>query len=38
MPARSFAEADQKVGERKRVEKHSTFDLAPPIAVHPNFP
>jgi len=42
VPARSFAEADQKitaaVGERERVEKRSTFDLEPPIAGHQGFP
>ena len=26
------------VGERKRVEKRSAFNLEPPIAGHPNFP
>jgi hypothetical protein len=42
VPTRSFTEVDQKiaaaVGERKRVEKHSTFDLAPPIAGHQSVP
>jgi hypothetical protein len=39
---RSFTEADQQiaaaVGERKRVEKRSAFDLEPPIAGHRSFP
>jgi hypothetical protein len=34
--------ADQQVaasaGESKREEKHSTFDLEPPIAGHQSFP
>jgi hypothetical protein len=36
VPARSFTETDQQiaaaVGESKREEKRSTFDLEPPIA------
>jgi hypothetical protein len=36
VPTRSFTEADQQiaatVGEHKRKEKRSTFDLEPPIA------
>jgi hypothetical protein len=35
-PTRSLTEADQKIAttvdERKRVEKHATLDLEPPIA------
>jgi hypothetical protein len=30
--------AERPVGERKRVEKHFTFDLEPPIARHQSFP
>ena len=41
-PTRSFTEADQliaaAVGERKREEKRSTFDLEPPVAGHRSFP
>jgi len=37
-----LTEADQQiaaaVGERKREEKRSTFDLEPPIAGHQSFP
>jgi hypothetical protein len=42
LPTRSFSETDQQiaaaVGERKRVEKRSTFDLEAPIAGHQSFP
>jgi len=35
VPTRSFTEADQQIaatiGERKRVEKRTAFDLEPPI-------
>jgi hypothetical protein len=41
VPTCSFSEADQKiaaaVGERKREEKRSTFDLEPPMAGHRSF-
>src|SRR6202008_661150 len=41
-PTRSFTEADQQipaaVGERRRAEKCSTFDLEPPKTGHQSFP
>src|SRR5580692_314639 len=41
-PTRSFTEADQQipvaVGDRRRVEKRSTFDLEPPMAGQRSFP
>ena len=42
VPTLLFTEADQQVsatvGERKRAEKRSTFDLEPPMAGHRSFP
>jgi hypothetical protein len=42
VPTRSFNEANHQiaaaVGERKRIEKRSTFDLGPSIAGHQSFP
>jgi hypothetical protein len=37
-PAGGFNLAAAAVGQRKRVEKRSTFDLPPPIAGHPSSP